>query len=200
MLKIKTLALTTAFVLLLQGLYAQYEGQVDFDPADVNTTQTDGWDLITIDGCDMETDIGKPCLPIKHLHIAIPEDKAVASIEILAIQQQELTGTYNIMPTQPEQIPGEPEPDFVDPDPDIYNVNAQYPAEYIFSPTADFMTGVHITGVLYYPLTSNPVTQKLYLTTHLEYRLVYADEENDPVKPRRMMSNSYGNLKEKLTI
>ena len=45
MLKIKSLALTTAFVLLLQGLYAQYEGQVDFDPADVNTMQTDGWDL-----------------------------------------------------------------------------------------------------------------------------------------------------------
>lgn len=109
MLKIKSLALTAALVLLMQGLFAQYTGQVNFTTADVNTTQTDGWDLCTITGCDMETDIGKPCLPIKQLHIAIPEDKDVASIQILAIQQQELTGTYNIMPTQPGQIPGEPE-------------------------------------------------------------------------------------------
>jgi len=60
-----------------QGLYAQYEGQVDMNPADVNVEQTDGWDIATIPGCYMETDDGKPYLPVKHLHIAIPEDKTV---------------------------------------------------------------------------------------------------------------------------
>jgi len=185
-------------MLMLHGLFAQYTGQVNYNPADVNTTQTDGWDLATIAGCDMETDVGKPCLPIKQLHIAIPEDKAVTGIQILNIQQQELTGTYNIMPTQPGQIPGEPEPDFVVPNQDTYGVNAQYPAEYIYSPTAGFKSGVHIAGVLYYPLTYNPVTQKLYLTTHLEYQLVYANEDNNPVKPRRMLSYSFLKLKEEI--
>lgn len=189
------LAVFGIMVLMLQGLYAQYQGQVDFDPADVNLEQTDGWDVATITGCYMETGAGKPYLPVKHLHIAIPEDMAVVGIEILNIQQQELSGTYNIMPTQPEQIPGEPEPDFVDPDPDIYGTDESYPIEYIYNSTTGFMSGVHITGVLYYPLTYNPVTQKLFLATHIEYRLVYADEENDPVKPRRMMSHAYNNLK-----
>lgn len=196
--KINTVALTTVFLLLLQGLYAQYTGQVNFTMSDVSTTQSDGWDVSTIVGCDMENDVGKPYLPIKHLHIAIPEDKAVASIQILSIQQQELTGTYSIMPTQPGQIPGEPEPDFVVPSQAIYGVNTQYPAEYIYSPTAGFKSGVHIAGVLYYPLTYNPVTQKLYLTTHLEYQLVYANEDNNPVKPRRMLQNAYSKLKDEI--
>ncbi|NCA86888.1 MAG: hypothetical protein EOM83_15195, partial [Clostridia bacterium] len=197
----KNLKLLVAFsilAMLIPGLYAQYIGQVNFTLTDVNTTQTDGWDVSTLVGCDMETDAGKPYLPIKHLHIAIPEDRAVASIQILSIQQQELTGTYNIMPTQPGQIPGEPEPDFVSPNIAIYNVNAQYPPEYIYSPTAGFKSGVHIAGLLYYPLTYNPATKKLYLTTHLEYQLVYANEDNNPVKPRRMLQNAYSKLKDEI--
>jgi len=90
-------------MLILQGLFAQYTGQVTFNPAEVNTTQTDGWDIATIPGCYMETDIGKPYLPVKHLHIAITEDNAVASIEIITLQQQELAGTYNILPEQTER-------------------------------------------------------------------------------------------------
>ena len=108
--------LLLALLLAVGHLHAQWEIQLDLE----NFCHLDrifflndslGW---AIAGCDMETDVGKPFLPIKQLHIAIPEDKAVASIQILSIQQQELTGTYNIMPTQPGQIPGEPEPDFVD--------------------------------------------------------------------------------------
>lgn len=151
---------------------AQYEGEVNFNLSEVDMEQTDGWDIATIPGCYMEILEGKPFLPVKHLHIAIPEDKAVADIEILNIQQQELAGTFNIMPTQPEQIPGEPEPDFIDPNPDIYGIDAPHPAEYIYNSTSGFMSGVHIAGVLYYPLSYNPVTKKLFLTTHLEYRLV----------------------------
>ncbi|MBM3434977.1 MAG: hypothetical protein FJY07_02035, partial [Bacteroidetes bacterium] len=158
--KFKFQAVFCIMMLTLHGLYAQFTGQVDFDPADVNIEQTDGWDVATIDGCNMVTDAGKPYLPVKQLQIAIPEDKDVIGIQVVNVQQQELTGNYNIMPAQPEQVPGEPEPDFVDPDPAIYNVNAQYPAEFIFSPSAGFKAGVHIAGVLYYPLTYNPVTQK----------------------------------------
>lgn len=198
MLKFKTIALTAVFMLFMHGLYAQYVGQVNMNPADVTTSQTDGYDHVTISGCFMETDVGRPWLPVKHLHVAIPEDKTVAAIEILSFLQQELTGTYNIMPTQAEQIPGQPVPDFVSPDPDIYNVNTKYPAEYLYSPTSGFMSGVHLAGLLYYPLQYNPVTHKLYLTTHLEYRLVYADQENSPVKPRRMTISSYLKTKENL--
>jgi len=196
--KFRFLAVFSIAVLMLQGLYAQYEGQENFDPSDVTFEQTDGWDVATITGCYMETETGRPYLPVKHLHIAIPEDNAVASIEIITLQQQELAGTYNILPTQPGQIPGEPEPDFVNPDPGIYSVNAQYPADYIYSPTAGFMSGVHIAGLLFYPLTYNPVTQKLYLTTHLEYRLVYAVENNNPVKPRRMLINAFNSTKDEI--
>lgn len=129
--KFKFTAVFIIMMLILQGLFAQYTGQVNYTLGDVNTSQTDGWDLVTIEGCSMEMDAGKPYLPVKHLHIAIPEDKDVVGIQILSVQQQELTGTYNIMPTQPKKVPGEAEPDFIDPDPAIYVVNEQYPAKFI---------------------------------------------------------------------
>ena len=196
--KFKFLATLSMTLLLLQGLYAQYTGQQNFSLAEVNTTQTDGWDIATIAGCNMEVDVGKPYLPVKHLHIAIPKNKDVTGIRILNMQQQELAGNFNIMPTQPGQIPGESKPDFANPDPAIYNMNAQYPADYIYSPTAGFKSGVHIAGVLFYPLRYNPVTRKLYLITQIQYQLVYADANHNPVKPRRMLHNSYIKLKDEI--
>ena len=74
---LKFMAAFSILMLMLPGLHAQYEGQVNFNPADVNVEQTDGWDVATILDCYMETDVGKPYLPVKHLHIAIPEDKTV---------------------------------------------------------------------------------------------------------------------------
>lgn len=189
--KLKLIAIIILIMIVLPGLKAQYVGELNYNPADVNVEQTDGWDVATIPGCSMETEPGKPFLPIKHQHIAIPEDKTVVSVEILGIQQQEITGTYHIMPAQPESIPGEPEPEFVKPDPDIYETDASYPEEYIFFSTSGFMSGVHIAGVLFYPLRYNPVTKKLILISHLEYRLVYANEDNSPVKPRRMLSHTF---------
>jgi hypothetical protein len=95
-------AVTLSFMMLaLQGLNAQYTGQVNFSPADVNIEQANGWHIAGMAGCTMETEPGKPYMPVKLLNIAIPADKTVTGIEILVIQQQELAGTYNIMPTQP---------------------------------------------------------------------------------------------------
>lgn len=177
--KLRFLAVFSVIMLTLQGLYSQYTGQQYFSLADVTTTQANGYDHVTISGCFMETYVGKPYLPVKHLHIAIPEDKDVIGIQILSMQQQELTGTYNIMPTQLEQIPGETAPEFGNPDPAIYNVNEQYPANYIINTTTGFKSGVHIAGVLYYPLRYNPITQKLYLTTQIQYQLVYANASHN---------------------
>ncbi len=132
---------------------------------------------------------------MKLLNIALPANKTVTGIEIRVKQQQELAGTYNIMPTQPEQIPGEPEPDFVGPDPGIYSTDAPWPSKFMYYTSSGFRSGVHIAGLLYYPLQYNPVTQKLYLTTHLEYRLIFADQVNNPVKPRRMAEHTLLKLK-----
>jgi hypothetical protein len=62
-------------MLTLQRLYAQYTGPQNFSLAEVNTTLTDCWAMAILVGCNMEVDVGKSCFSVKHLHIAIPEDK-----------------------------------------------------------------------------------------------------------------------------
>ncbi len=195
----KKLKFSAAFciaMLLLQGLYAQYTGQASINPVDLSYSQTNGYDVASIEGCHMEDRTGAPFLPIKTLSIAIPEDQDVASVQILGVQQQELPGTYNILPTQESQVPGEPAPDFINGDPDIYNVNAQYPAISISYSCHGFRSGVHLVHLQFYPLTYNPITQKLYLTTQIQYQLQYTNASHDPVKPRKMLQSSYLQLKE----
>lgn len=183
------LALAIAlWVLPFVKLHAQYTGQLTFSSSEISFTQSDGWDVVTMAGCQMETQPGMPALPVKFLNIVIPVNKKVSGIEVLSIQQQELPATYNLMPTQPGKVPDLPDPGFFPADPSVYNTNANYPANQLISSGAGFRAGVHISGLQLYPVQYNPVTKKLKLTTAITFKLVYADEANSPVKPLRLFS------------
>ncbi len=74
----KKLKFSAAFciaMLLLQGLYAQYTGQVNYSLTDVSLSQSNGYDVATIEGCQMEIEQGKPFLPVSYLSIA-PRSRA----------------------------------------------------------------------------------------------------------------------------
>lgn len=118
----------------------------------------------------------------------IPVNKKVSGIEIVGIQQQELKGTYNLMPTQPGKVPDLPDPGFYPADAAVYKVNAFYPADPFINSGAGFMAGVHVSGLQFYPLRYNPVTKKMVLTTSVTFKLIYSDEINTPIKPLRLMS------------
>ncbi|MDD2529377.1 MAG: hypothetical protein PHW35_09680 [Lentimicrobiaceae bacterium] len=71
-------AIVTVIMLIpFQALRAQYSGQLTFSLADVSISKTDGLDVVTIQGCGMETEAGKPYLPIKQFNIVIPSNKIV---------------------------------------------------------------------------------------------------------------------------
>lgn len=188
----KTLTyLTLAIVLWIlpfEKLHAQYTGQLTFSSSEISFSQSDSWDVVAMKGCQLETQPGMPALPVKLLNIVIPVNKKVSGIEIVSIQQQELQGTYNLIPTQPGKVPDLPEPGFYPADAAVYNTNAYYPTPQLINSGAGFMAGVHISGQQFYPLQYNPVTKKLKLTTSITYKFNYADELNLPVKPLRLFS------------
>jgi len=178
----------TLWILPFEKVLAQYIGQQSFSSSEISFTQSDGWDMVAMAGCQLETQPGIPALPVKLLNIVIPVNKKVSGIEVLSIQQQELQGTFNLMPAQPGKVPDLPDPGFYPADASVYNINAYYPSSQLSSSGAGFMAGVHISGLQLYPLQYNPITKKLKLTTSITFRLVYADEANGPVKPLRLFS------------
>jgi len=187
------------WVLPFVKLHAQYTGQLTFSSSEISFSQSDGWDVVTMAGCQLETQPGMPALPVKLINIVIPVNKKISGIEVLSIQQQELQGTYNLMPAQPGKVPDLPDPGFFPADASVYNTNAYHPASQLISSSAGFMAGVHISGLQLYPLQYNPVTKKLKLTTAISYKLVYADEANNPIKPLRLFSDQKEMIKSEIS-
>jgi len=174
------------WILPIEKMNAQFTGQLTFSSSEISFSKSEGWDIISLKGCQMETQAGMPYLPVKLLNIVIPVNVKVTGIEILSIKQQELSGSFNLMPTQPGKVPGLPNPGFFPADAAVYSVNTYYPANSFVNNGAQFMAGVHIAGLQFYPLQYNPVTKKLILIAQVNYRLIYADETNTPVQPKRL--------------
>ncbi|NPD47921.1 C25 family cysteine peptidase [Lentimicrobium sp. S6] len=55
-----------------------------------------------------------------------------------------------------------------------------------------------MAALVYYPLQYNPITDKLYLTTQLEYRIIFSDAAHQPISPRRMSQQNYDKSKDYL--
>jgi len=186
------------WILSFERLSAQYTTQLTYSSAQISYSQSNGWDVVKMTDCQLETQPGLPALPVKLLNIVIPVNKKISGIEIVSIQQQELKGTYNLMPTQPGKVPDLPDPGFYPADAAVYKVNAFYPADQFINSGAGFMAGVHISGLQFYPLRYNPVTKKLTLTTSVTFNLIYTDEKNTPVKPLRLMSTQKEMIKSEI--
>lgn len=180
------------------GLKAQYTGSIDISPIQVSQEKSGTYDVVRIEGCSMTIEPGSPYLPIKELHIALPANKTVSSIQVLNYTQQELKGSYEILPTQYPRIPELQDPGFKEPNIGIYGDNSLYPAIQLSFTGAGFASGVHIAGINYCPLQYNPITKKLVLTTHIEYRVNYTTESNSPIKPRRLTADQVKATREAL--
>ncbi len=192
--KSKIIMLISMLCLIISTTEAQYSGQVDYSASQLLFNQSDGYDIVKLQGCYDETDAGKPLLPVRNLHIALPSDKQVSSIEIVQIVQEEVTGTYNIYPTQAPVVPGLSEGGFTEPDPEVYALEVFYPSNQMNNHGANSMKGVKIASINFYPLQFNPSTGKLKLTTHIEFTLNYTDDQTDIIKHKRLLSYSYNNI------
>ena len=96
------------------------------EPAIRTVGQDLNYDLITVEGCGLTSDIGKPALPVKTMFVLIPADKEVEDVEIIASEPNILPGNYTIYPAQPPAMQDEI-PDFVEPDQEVYRSEVHVP-------------------------------------------------------------------------
>ncbi|KUK59995.1 MAG: Uncharacterized protein XD81_0540, partial [Bacteroidetes bacterium 38_7] len=80
---------------------------------------------------DLVSDTGKPALPVKSIKLIIPHGQTVDNISLSNVAVETLWTNYWVFPAQ-QPIPtciGCPIPEFVNPDPDIYNSENAWPAK-----------------------------------------------------------------------
>jgi hypothetical protein len=179
-------------VLLCGALAATAAGPVletAFDASEVAIEVDGTYAKLEIDGTAAVKTPGEPALPIRYLRFVIPSDSRVEDIVITGLVEQELPGTYRVMPAQQEVPTGET-PIWSDPDPAIYESDAPYPASRVQFLGDGYLGGYRIASVAVYPLTYIPSTGKLTLATELAVELSLTAGTNRAQPRHRMTARS----------
>ncbi len=122
-------------------------------------------------------EFGKPCLPSKKIRVALPEGMTITHIEILQAEPETLPGSFYLYPAQPPRapcIPTPPPPEFVKPDPEIYNSSEPYPGIFLESRGERYSEcGQRLAFLHVYPLQYIPAERLLLLYQLIEFRIYY---------------------------
>lgn len=193
--KVKILFL---FLLVFQFSRAQSSYVIETKVNDLKITQNNGNDIITLINGVSSDSIGNPMLPIKKLKIAIPSNNEVSGISIVDIQEQEITGKFNIAPVQEPLIADNLALSSLKKNDKTYSSNLYYPINSFVSIDRGYMSGVNILSVNYYPIKYNPVTKRIKIITKITFKLNYNTKKDESVYSTKLSSKSYNYIQNRL--
>jgi len=154
------------------------EKEITFNRGDITFSKIEGYDVVKLEGCGSTTmEVGSPLLPRASFSLLIPQGAEVTNVEIVSVDKEEITGEYDIYPTQHPQpfLKGEAFP-FVDQNKDIYAKTTFYPEKIIENPNTGSMGGYKLASLLVYPLQYIPSEKKLVFYSLIKFKVTY--EEN----------------------
>ena len=170
----KKVFILCAIILLLTALNG-VNHTITFNAAELEITKDKIYDVLYYEGLLPSNEIGAPNLPVKTLKFIIPTGMDVSQVNIsktsLLIEDSLL-----VVPTQPpvrlsiDYVPGP----FVEPDPEFYSINADYPAEPVIVRDQSYFDGCYrIVTVDVYPFQYNPVTMELIANSSINFSFDY---------------------------
>jgi len=168
--------------------------------SDLSFTRRDGHDLVDLKDGEKIREIGKPDLPLKLVHLLIPNDSEVESLIILSKSCKVIEGEYLLFPAQPdEKTDGTIEVTWVCPDSQIYSSDSLYPGKPGEIVESGYLGGNKVVTVALYPLQYRPKSKKLFLYADLDLQLKLRNSGNvslTPVVKRRsyQASKIYGRI------
>ncbi len=152
-----------------------------FSPAELHFSRYNGYDVVELARGHLIPDPGKPCIPEVTVTLVVPAHARVISVDVLPVRTRELAGTCNLVPCQlPRPISTEEDPEFVQPDPDVYSSSALFPAKLHHGFTTGNASGFRLVSVSVFPLQYQPDKGKLFLHTRLRVTVCYDDNAPAP--------------------
>ena len=132
----------------------------------------DGYDLIDLKDGERIGEIGRPDLPMKLVHLLLPNYSEVESLIIINKSYKTMEGGYLIFPAQPdEKTNGVMEKTWVPLDSEIYHSDSLYPGKLAGIVESGYLAGNRIVTLALYPLQYRPRSKELLLYTDLSLQL-----------------------------
>lgn len=179
----KPIALMTLCAVLMSAVSAagaQLEHTVTFSQQALAFSRLAGYDLITLEDCDILRDVGRPQLPVRLLTLALPGDARILGISVVHTESSELLESFMPAPAQPPRILPIPGMDFPESgpaprDPAIYSQSQPYPALVVEHVSTGHLVGNTMIGLAIHPLQFIPDRGKLRffrsITISVEYEI-----------------------------
>ena len=161
-----------------QGL-AQVTYQAIFSEEDLLFDRKGDFDLVSLKDCIRSQDVGSPDLPIKLIHLILPNDSEIADVSIADAHPLFIEGDFLIFPGQlDEKTDGSDIKKWIKPDSMIYNSNALYPPQLVEIVEQGYLAGNHLVTLALSPLQYQPKSQRLIFYAQLDIRveLQYSNE------------------------
>lgn len=141
-----------------------------------------GYDVITLEGCDVTREVGKPRLPVLPVTLALPAGARVTRLEVVSAHSSELLGRFYALPAQvPRILPipnvHMPAPPFVPPDPSVYESPEPYPADLARILSVGAFGDAVVVGLAVHPVQFLPESQKLRMFLNIQLRVHYEQNE-----------------------
>jgi len=133
---------------------------------------TDGrtYHHLTMPECWFKTEPeGSPEIPYKSITLVFPANEAVTGITITGSDYQEISGQYDVYPSQPPVKITVPATEFVPPDPASYASPQPYPGGLVEIVHDGYLSGYHLISLRVYPVQYLPAAGKLNFYTSISF-------------------------------
>jgi len=162
--KTKILLLGIALLSLSSLLNAQINGKAKITVDELIIQKTKMFDELVAKDFSSISEPGHPKLPVKIETYVVPYDAEVTGISINSLQKEKMDGKYYVYPAQPPRpLDWSEPPEFVEPDPEIYNSTSPYPGKRVEIVSDGYSHGYHVVTVATYPVEYIPKNREIYL-------------------------------------
>lgn len=157
--------------------------QIDIPAAELAWEKVDGYDLVTLPGCDLTSELGEPQLPVKYVTVALPGRTQAVGVEVAYSNAKELYQSFSIKPGEqpvPLSYAGRLPKKLPVPDRSVYSSSSPYPGELAVFIDNGSLSGHPLADVAIYPVQYVPRTGKLTVYDDIEITLIL-EPDPDPV-------------------
>ncbi len=169
--------------------------EISFElPAYQIEQQENGYDLITVRGCEWTVEEGNPQLPIFSSVIAIPAT-GTAQVNYQILKESSIRG-YNILPFRADPSTQRRESN-------MYSVNKPYPETLLLQSNPQILRGQRLISVSFCPFVYNPVTREIRVIEEVEFSVAFnrqVEGVNEVTSSRNRMNSIFGQLLDKVAV
>jgi hypothetical protein len=164
------IAIIVSGIVILAGAM---NNEVLFEQKNLVFNQKDGMTYVIMPGCVQVLETGAPSLPIKAIHLVVPQGVKVTGVRAEEVQKENISGEFEVYPVQEAMsLSDQNQMRFISPAPEFYGA-FDYPKQVISIGNQGSMFGYNIVSLFVSPVQYNASLKQLKFISKIRFSLEF---------------------------